>query len=340
MNRGDLLAALDIPNTVAFLRVIRAGESSQDVIAYRTFWGGSTFDSFADHPRKFFPLANGQRTSAAGAYQITATTWNDLVAQYQFSDFSPATQDQAAVALLARRHALEDVIAGRVNAAVRRLGQEWTSLALPKRIKEAPQIFVQYGGSLASSGDAVPKAPKEVTMAPLVIPILSALSSLIPQLGSLFGGSEVAQRNVAAGSIVANAIVQATNAVNLQDAAERVQNDPQALQAARQAVSDVWPSITEAGSGGIGGARKNLIDSAGIPLSKQPTFILAILFFILAATVVLAALLKFPFIAEITPETRAGVIMFVLGTCVGGVVSFYYGTTQGSQRKTELMGGG
>jgi muramidase (phage lysozyme) len=344
VTRDELIGALTNDNVLAFLRVVRAGESSQDFIAYRTLYGGETFDSFADHPKRAI-TKNGVPSTAAGAYQFLARTWYALTKQYGFTDFSPASQDQGAVALIAGRHALEDVIAGRLDAAIRKCNREWASLpgspyGQPTRTyAQAEATFLEYGGSLAAASGVVPTVTKEVTMAPLVIPILSALSSLIPQLGSLFGGSEVAQRNVAAGSIVANAIVQATNAVNLQEAAERIQNDPTALQAARQAVSDIWPSITEAGSDGIKGARQAVVDSANVPLWRQAPLVMAVLFLPLIYIVVLASIGKWEYIGDITSETRAQVIGTVLGILFGGIVGYFYGTSAGSARKTEIMGG-
>jgi muramidase (phage lysozyme) len=344
VTRDDLLGALSNDQVLAFLRVVRAGESSQDFIAYRTLYGGETFDSFADHPKRAI-TKNGVTSTAAGAYQFLARTWYALTKQYGFTDFSPASQDQGAVALIAGRHALEDVIAGRLDAAIRKCNREWASLpgspyGQPTRTyAQAEATFLEYGGSLAAVGDVVPTVTKEVTMAPLVIPILSALSSLIPQLGSLFGGSEVAQRNVAAGSIVANAIVQATNAVNLQEAAERIQNDPQALQAARQAVADIWPSVTEVGASGIDGARKAAIAPDQLPFFKQGVFWITVGLVPLVYIIVLASLAKWEFIGDITSETRAQVIGTALGTLLGGIIGYFYGTSAGSARKTELMGG-
>ena len=41
---------LSNPNVQAFLRVIRAGETSQDDVAYRMMFGGGLFDDFSRHP--------------------------------------------------------------------------------------------------------------------------------------------------------------------------------------------------------------------------------------------------------------------------------------------------
>ena len=79
MDRARLAVALSHANVGAFLRVIREGESSQEPVAYRMRWGGlgkpvAYFDDFSKHPRIFEPTTGGRQSSAAGAYQIVATT--------------------------------------------------------------------------------------------------------------------------------------------------------------------------------------------------------------------------------------------------------------------------
>ena len=55
-------------------------------------------------------------------------TWNSLARRYKLNDFSPRNQDLGAVALIAGRGALNDVLKGNYQAAVRKLGEEWASL--------------------------------------------------------------------------------------------------------------------------------------------------------------------------------------------------------------------
>lgn len=148
-------ADLGNTNVKAMLRLIRQGESGQSDDAYRIIWGGSYFDSFADHPRRYFTTSDGRRTSAAGAYQITAKTWDWVKGKIGAADFSPASQDRAAVWLMAYRGALADVKAGRLEAAITKLRNEWTSLpgAMEQgyTFAKAKQVFLAYGGVL---GDA------------------------------------------------------------------------------------------------------------------------------------------------------------------------------------------
>jgi muramidase (phage lysozyme) len=129
-------------NVRAFLWALRYGEGTQGEDGYRTLFGGrlflgvdgiySTFDDFADHPRirTTVTLKNGKRltSTAAGAYQILERTWDGVCNQYGFLNFEPPTQDLAAIALIAGRGGLEDVVEGRIHIAVLKCNKEWASL--------------------------------------------------------------------------------------------------------------------------------------------------------------------------------------------------------------------
>jgi muramidase (phage lysozyme) len=147
-------AAVGDANVAAFLHLIRYGESSNSDRAYSTLYGGGQFSDFSQHPGIFFTLPDGRRTSAAGAYQITKTTWDSL-RSYNLPDFSPASQDFAAVCLIKRRGAYSDVLAGRFDTAIRKCQNEWTSLPGAKEARygldKAHQILLAYGGQFQGS---------------------------------------------------------------------------------------------------------------------------------------------------------------------------------------------
>lgn len=115
------------PNVQAFLTLIRTGEGTNGPNGYRMRFGGSLFSDYSDHPPGTV-TASGYSSTAAGAYQILTGTWQEMKAQYGLPDFSPASQDIAAVGLIKRRGALADVLAGRFDAAIRKCAPEWASL--------------------------------------------------------------------------------------------------------------------------------------------------------------------------------------------------------------------
>jgi muramidase (phage lysozyme) len=152
----DLIDALSNANVAAFLRMIRWGEGTYSAVGYRTMFGGETFESYDDHPRRKITKKHGNQTltsTAAGAYQFLSKTWDGLVKQYGFHDFTPRNQDLGAVALIAGRGALQDVIEGRFETAVNKCAKEWASLpgspyGQPTvTMDKARSIYLQNGGS-------------------------------------------------------------------------------------------------------------------------------------------------------------------------------------------------
>jgi len=117
------------PNVYAFLGMLRVSEGTAGPNGYRTLVGGKLFDSFADHPRIVVSLPNlGIKSSAAGAFQMLARTWDGVRAKLGLPDFSPASQDAAAIELIRQRGALADVRAGNFARAVEKCKKEWASL--------------------------------------------------------------------------------------------------------------------------------------------------------------------------------------------------------------------
>lgn len=114
-------------NVRAMLAVIRRGEGTAGAAGYQTLYGGGLFTSFADHPRKAVTKW-GITSTAAGAYQFLARVWDETRAAMNLPDFSPASQDLAALGRIAARGALPDVLAGRFEAAISKLNREWASL--------------------------------------------------------------------------------------------------------------------------------------------------------------------------------------------------------------------
>ena len=125
----DLNDALAHDNVKAFLRAIRLGEGTTDPDGYRRIVGGQLFTDFSWHPKVRVWIERYKVWStAAGAYQITIKTWSGLVNQYGFKDFMPKTQDLAAVALIVEKGALDDIMEGRIRAAIRLCSPLWASL--------------------------------------------------------------------------------------------------------------------------------------------------------------------------------------------------------------------
>lgn len=354
MTRDELRAALRHSNVQAFLHVIRAGEGTADDAGYGRFFGGSMFTDFSDHPRR--AITAGRYTStAAGAYQFLSRTWDGLVRQYGFADFGRESQDEAAVALIAGRKALADVIAGRIEAAIAKCAREWASLpgspyGQPTRtLEQALATYAQHGGALEPVPEpplvqldqavipdrpAPPKDPEGVTMPPFLLAALPALIEAIPKLGKLFGsGEEVAERNVATVQTVAQIVQDATGARNIQEAVETIKADPAMAQAATAAIEARWYDLAESGGGGIEGARKADAEArAHGDLLQSPSLWVALALLPIVYLLVLS-LIGVVGTATWSDDVRAGLSGSIISAIIGGLVGYYYGQTTSRNRQ-------
>lgn len=155
MDTKQIMDHLSRVNVRAFLKAIRLGEGTIDDKGYFRIVGGANFYDTSKHPnvRVWIPRYKVWST-AAGAYQIINPTWKGLVRQYKFPDFSPDTQDMAAVALIIGRRAIDDIIAGRFTEAVQKCSAEWASLPGStagqriEKIANVRNVYLANGGTI------------------------------------------------------------------------------------------------------------------------------------------------------------------------------------------------
>jgi len=372
-----LIDALQHPNVQAFLRMLRHGEGTAGDDGYRVMFGGGhlvgldgqpgTADDFADHPRQAITRKLGGKpitSTAAGAYQFLSKTWDGLVTQYGFADFSPMNQDLGAVALIAGRKALDDVIAGRFEDAVRKCNREWASLPGSPygqpvvTMARARQEYEAHGGMyapavpataamladfvnpVALAADTISTQPEEQPMAPFVAAVLPSLIDLVPKLGRLFSsGSEVSERNIKAAELVVAAAKDAIGARNEQELLETIKADPSAAAAVRGAIEAQWFKLEEVG-GGITGAREA---NAVYLQPGAPGFWLNPAFWVSALLLVPLYLLIVD-VLFLHPENYSGELRVQIVTALLAVIAmvgaYWLGTSFSSQRKTELQAGG
>jgi muramidase (phage lysozyme) len=275
-------------NLRAFLAVIRACEGTVGDEGYRALFGwrpgnGKVFDSFADHPRKRIPYGDTY-TTAAGAYQMLASTYDDAKAHTGVADFSPESQDRCAVYLIQRRGALDDVNAGRLRAAISKTNREWASLpgspyGQPVRSLDfCERTFATHGGTQIDGNTTYKPEPTSVPLTVQPVPIgtppkeprmgAALLAGLLPSILSLFSGRAQAAISKATGASpdvaqkftedIARQIqtvsgVTVTDAASAMEAAGEIAKDP-AKVAALEAHATGFV-LTEIG-GGVTGARE------------------------------------------------------------------------------------
>lgn len=94
------------------------------------------FDDYSKHPNVVGYKGPEGSSTAAGRYQITKQTWDEISKKYNLKDFSPANQDKAAWYLAKERYSkntsgrdLEADLANGVTKYIKpSLGSTWTSL--------------------------------------------------------------------------------------------------------------------------------------------------------------------------------------------------------------------
>lgn len=127
----DIMAAPSLDARVnAFLAAIRRFESGGQ---YSVMYPGNRyFSDYSKHPRSPVPILikgyEGKKSSAAGAYQITAPTYDEFAPALGITDFSPASQDAIALAIVKRTGAYDALIAGDIESAFRLASSRWASL--------------------------------------------------------------------------------------------------------------------------------------------------------------------------------------------------------------------
>lgn len=141
-------------NLRAFLIMIQYSEGTFGKDGYKKLYGGSYFNDLSKHPNT--PVTKwGITSTAAGAYQILNKTWNELQIKLSLPDFSPLSQDKAAIELIKRRKALDDVMAGRFAQAIAKCRKEWASLPgagygqNEKNVKSLLAVYKIAGGNTA-----------------------------------------------------------------------------------------------------------------------------------------------------------------------------------------------
>ena len=117
------------PERRALLNTIRFAEGTWENgrdLGYRILYGGGQFEDLSRHPERV--VVKRYSSAAAGAYQFLPTTWQEVAQRLELPSFAPEHQDQAALHLVKKRGALQEIDRnGLTKAAMNRLAPEWAS---------------------------------------------------------------------------------------------------------------------------------------------------------------------------------------------------------------------
>lgn len=159
-------------NVGKFLDFLGAAEGA----GYNTIVGGGSFSSYDKHPGIVGVRTKEGPSTAAGKYQITKTTYDDIAPKLGITDFSPASQDRIALELIKQKGALADVQSGNYDAAVSKLGGTWASLpsspySQPKRSSE--WVSKYFGGKTSPTPYVPPTLQNQTNTGESITPATS-----------------------------------------------------------------------------------------------------------------------------------------------------------------------
>lgn len=144
----DMLAVSEIGRALLAMT-----DNGYDVLVGSTPKHPRRFLSYHDHPNSLYrPL----RSSAAGRYQIIHPTWVEIKELLGLKDFSPESQDLAALKLVERRGALDEVEEGRITRAIHLCRKEWASLPEAgygqheNKLSDLLRAYMDAGGMIAT----------------------------------------------------------------------------------------------------------------------------------------------------------------------------------------------
>lgn len=333
------------PNVQAFLALIRYTEGA----GYSTLFGGEHFTEFEDHPRRLITRTLGGKpitSTAAGAYQFLSRTWDECKKALGLPDFSPPSQDRAALYLIERRRALPAVLDGDWPTALERCNREWASLpgspyGQPTKSMATCLAFLDkqtkgVGQSAAPFPQAIPTPTGANDMAPFILAAIPSLIQAAPALIRLFGHGEQAEKNAKAAEIAVEIAKVVTDQPTAEGAVAAIQSDPELASNYASAIEAQWYTLTgETGGGGIAGARKADVDfqTAGASVFKSPAFIISASMLPLVYMVVGAVI----FMPDWTMEIKAMVVSSIISLVLGAVSGYYLGTSFSSHRKTDMI---
>jgi hypothetical protein len=326
------------PNKTAFLRMTYACEGTAGPDGYRTLFGGGLFDAPPwQHPRRKVS-AGGYTSTAAGAPQILAGTWDDFCKDRGIRPFDPAGQDECALWLIDRRGATATQPAAPIddrsteaNAATREAvtvggADNSNSVTQGGRVPFLPIMLSLLPSVLNLFAPRAQAALQKVTQQPPDV-VQGFVQSLFDKLGQLTGQTDP---------------IQATAAITKDPAADKVADlqehaldylDKLAPVLDKIASYDQQAWTAEETSRDSAASRALKQQEAG-PLWSNPTFIIALVVMVLVTVVVVAVLFKGGF----STDMQAFVIGAIVGSALTAVLSFYFGSSRSSSAKDVLIG--
>jgi lysozyme len=204
-----------------------------------------------------------------------------------------------------------------------------TSAVVPPPLEEPAESVPDYDSQEPSIMDTS-------KIGPFLGAALESLFPVVPALIRIFGNSPQAEKNAKAMDIVVSAAKEATGARNEQDLIEKMETDPEARAAAKEAIESRWHEISEVG-GGLEAARKADVAfvAAGSNPLKSPAFIISLALLVMPIMLLVDVFYVHPgaYDGPLRTQIVTGVLMVI--AMIG---AYWLGSSFGSAKKTDLMG--
>lgn len=155
-SQKDTVVSMSVDDNIkAFLMMLRKCEGTSDDKGYSRLFGGKQFADFSKHPNVRVPFRNTYST-AAGAYQFLYSTWMEKKLKLGLPDFSPKSQDLAAIDILRQKGALPFIQKGDIVTAIDKVKKVWASLPNAgynqpeKSLNNCIVYYKSFGGQIMS----------------------------------------------------------------------------------------------------------------------------------------------------------------------------------------------
>lgn len=135
--------------------LLKVSDNGYNVIVGSTAKKPHLFTDYKDHPRQLIQLSSCLFSTAAGRYQLLGRYFDSYKKSLHLPDFSPASQDAIAIQQIRECHALDDVDAGNLASAVKKVSRIWASLPganygqRENNLADLQSAYVNAGGTLA-----------------------------------------------------------------------------------------------------------------------------------------------------------------------------------------------
>lgn len=202
-------------------------------------------------------------------------------------------------------------------------------------------LLPENASEVNSNNEVKPMDPIAATILQTALP---KLFGALPDLVSIFKKPDVAARNVEALSKVGDILMASTQAANMQEAVTRVTADPQtaveannAIRLSRADIMDIMERMNAMEQGNIKAARD--YNTTELYFLETPWVKLKFIHLLSLVFVGFSGTFVSLNWASLTAELKGAVITLMVIAGWNGVRDYWMGSSEGSNRKTELMQG-